>query len=81
MKKDDGKQQWLIGVRYLWVHKDYRRKQVGKRLLDEVRRSHLFGVVADVSQVAFTQLTEDGFNFAKYYCRAEQIACYDPENK
>jgi hypothetical protein len=60
------------------VHKNYRRRKIAQRLLDGIRGSFLFGQIVERAQVAFTQLTADGFLFAKSYLRQELVPCYQP---
>jgi hypothetical protein len=72
----------VVGVRYIWVHSQYRRQQIAKRLLDAIRVSSCFSSsVLEANQLAFSQLTNDGFSFAKAYCQQDVISCYYPEIK
>lgn len=56
-----------IGVRVIWVHDQYRRQEWGRHLLDCARSDYLFGAVIDKQQLAFSQPTSAGLQFAKKY--------------
>jgi GNAT superfamily N-acetyltransferase len=77
-KQEDQQKSYFVGVRYLWVHSEYRRKKIAARLLDSIRSHFLFGQIIESHEIAFTQLTENGFQFAQSYSRSDRIACYQP---
>jgi GNAT superfamily N-acetyltransferase len=78
-KQEDQQKSYFVGVRYLWVHSEYRRKKIAARLLDSIRSHFLFGQIIESHEIAFTQLTENGFQFAQSYSRSDRIACYQPD--
>ena len=56
-----------IGIRHLWVQKVVRRKGVAKRLCDVCRKNFFFGRLVSKKEIAFSQPTADGMNFALSY--------------
>ena len=66
----------LMGVKLIWVAKEYRRKRVAHKLLDTARKSFLFGKLICLENVVFSQPTQDGFEFATKYCQSESIWVY-----
>ncbi len=66
----------LMGVRLMWVHRCFRRKGVMKSLLDVARQTFIYGIYFDKRDVAFSQPTEEGFQFAKFYGSQEFVLCY-----
>lgn len=71
-------QKCFVGIRYLWVHRSARRRRVAFKLIEEVRKNHIFGLEIHREEIAFTQLTEDGLAFAQKYCGQKIIPCYNP---
>ncbi|KAF5397386.1 hypothetical protein PHET_09549 [Paragonimus heterotremus] len=66
----------LCGVRRIWVDENHRRKGVASRLLDCVLASLIYGHPLKRTQVAFTDMTADGANFATSFVGREQIFIY-----
>jgi hypothetical protein len=66
----------MLGVRIMWVHADYRRSKVAHSILDIIRRSFVYGRVLSVDEVSFSELTEDGYRFASFYCNRSSIWTY-----
>lgn len=55
------------GVTRLWTHPQYRRKRVASRLLDALRTHFIVGRIIHRTKVAFTDPTNNGAEFAKFY--------------
>jgi N-acetyltransferase len=66
---------WM-GVKILWVHQQMRKAKIATKLIDVARQVFVFGQIVEKAQVAFSQPTFDGFNFAKYYCNSVGVNCY-----
>ncbi len=60
----------LLGVRLIWVHCAERRNGIAKQLLDAARQHFVFGKSFAKDCIAYSQPTEDGFNFAATYSAA-----------
>ena len=73
MKSDD-----ILGVRLIWVNAKSRRKGVAKSLVDIARQHFYFGISGGLtkSQIAFSQPTEEGRQFAFSYCDTNSILIY-----
>eukprot|EP01039_Chlorochromonas_danica_P005245 gene5242-5778_t len=65
-----------LGVRVIWIHPDYRRREIGHRLIDTARRFQFFGKVLSRQEIAFSQPTEAGFAFALKYSGDRKVRCY-----
>jgi len=68
--------EFSLGIRYIWVHRDYRSKRVGSELVDAARKLTFFGSVVPKTNVAFSQPTESGLKFAFSYIKADSIMVY-----
>lgn len=68
----------VLGVRLIWVSEKTRRMGVAKSLVDMARRHFFFGVTGGIakSQIAFSQPTDEGRDFAFSYCNADSILIY-----
>lgn len=65
-----------LGVRLMWVHRNHRRKGIMRSMLDVARQHFVFGFFLDKTDIAFSQPTEEGFQFALKYCGGKNIWCY-----
>jgi len=68
-------QDWFLGVQVLWVHKPFRRRGIARELLDATR-STFFQHSIPINQVAFSDTTEDGNQFAASYCETADYNVY-----
>lgn len=66
----------VLGVRYLWVHMSYRRKNVARNLLDIARKHAIFGRIIDRKNICFSQPTSSGIDFAFSYVKSDHILTY-----
>ena len=67
---------YLLGIRYIWVHKSRRRSKVASLLLDTGRKTLLYGRAFDRNEVCFSQPTRLGLEFAFNYTLSEYILAY-----
>ena len=65
-----------MGVERVWVVPAWRRRGVGRVMLDASRYSLLYGEVVQREDVAFSQPTEDGRRFAQAYTGLQFIRAY-----
>ena len=69
-------QEYTLGVRYIWVHKKWRRKGIASSLCDIARRKTEYGKVIEKSAISFSQPTSCGMNFATSYTKTSSISTY-----
>jgi len=67
--------QWFLGVQVVWVHKPFRRNGIARELLDATRAT-FFQEHISIDQVAFSDTTSDGNQFAVAYCGTEDYNVY-----
>lgn len=65
-----------LGIKIIWVHKDYRRRKIANKLVDAARQRFAFGKVLKRDEIAFSQPTNDGLAFALRYCKSDKILAY-----
>lgn len=70
------------GISRVWTNPKFRRRGCARRLLDAVRSSFVFGARLDKEQIAFSDPTPDGRQFAASYSGTEQFFTYhqNPSN-
>lgn len=68
--------EFNLGVRYIWVHKKWRRKGIASSLCDIARRNAEYGKVIKRSAVSFSQPTSCGVCFAVSYTKNASISSY-----
>ncbi|XP_071118827.1 N-acetyltransferase ESCO2-like [Haliotis cracherodii] len=66
----------LVGISRLWVCNMYRRKGIASRLVDTVRQVFEHGVLIDKDEVAFSDPTTDGKQFATKYSATPAFLVY-----
>lgn len=66
----------LCGIRRLWVSKDYRRRGIATTLLDAIIHSFFYGFTLRRTQIAFTEPTSNGADFAASYVGREDFFIY-----
>ena len=73
----------VVGVARIWVHHDFRRQGVGSKLLDTLRGNFLSKIksppedrILKREEIAFSDPTIDGLQFAKKYTGQEQFLVY-----
>lgn len=65
-----------LGVAQVWVHADWRRRGVARKLLDCARAHAVPGMVVPPAQLAFSQPTTSGWQLAAAYTRSQFIWLY-----
>lgn len=68
-----------IGVRQMWVEEGMRRRGVCSRLVGGMRGSVNYPEQVPVNQIAFSQLTSDGYAFASSLSSSSPPAQYSPK--
>ncbi|XP_067677515.1 N-acetyltransferase ESCO2-like [Haliotis asinina] len=66
----------LVGISRLWVCNLYRRKGIASRLVNTVRQVFEHGVLIDKDEVAFSDPTADGKQFATKYSGTPAFLVY-----
>ncbi|KAJ3411745.1 N-acetyltransferase esco2 [Chytridiales sp. JEL 0842] len=66
----------ICGVSRIWVSRNARRRGIGTKLLDALRRKFIFGCIIDKDLLAFSQPTESGRNLAENYIGKKDILVY-----
>jgi len=65
----------LLGVHYIWTHRDHRHQGYATRLLDAARHGDfIYGVHVAREQVAWTATTDAGRDFAGWYITGDRFA-------
>ena len=64
------------GVARIWTHPNFRRQKVATRLLDTLRANFTLGKLVDKSQLAFSDPTINGKDFAKNYTKRNDFLVY-----
>ncbi|KAG7249445.1 hypothetical protein CRUP_024046 [Coryphaenoides rupestris] len=67
----------LCGVSRIWVFSLARRKAIATRLLDTVRSTFMYGSVLTKEEIAFSDPTPDGKQFATRYCGTPTFLVYN----
>ncbi|GBN90797.1 N-acetyltransferase ESCO1, partial [Araneus ventricosus] len=89
-KEGDGKTIWklgswyassetvpaICGVNRIWVSHEFRRHKVASRMVDCLRQNFLYGYVVDLHELAFTDPTVDGRDFAASYTGTDNFLVY-----
>ncbi|XP_055935190.1 N-acetyltransferase ESCO2-like [Argiope bruennichi] len=89
-EKSDGRSIWklgswyasseivpaICGVNRIWVSHDFRRRKVASRLVDCLRKNFLYGYFVDQHELAFTDPTVDGREFAASYTGTDNFLVY-----
>lgn len=70
-------EQALCGVSRIWVFSLARRKGVATRLLDTVRSTFTYGSHLTKEEIAFSDPTPDGKQFATKYCNTPAFLVYN----
>ncbi|GFQ77548.1 n-acetyltransferase ESCO1 [Trichonephila clavata] len=89
-EKSDGKVIWKLGSWYassesvpaicginrIWVSRELRRSKVASRLVDCLRQNFIFGHVVELHELAFTDPSPDGREFAAAYTGTDNFLVY-----
>ena len=65
------KAEATIGVKQIWVSKNSRRKGIARRMVEVARGRFYYGFVVPRDKVAFSQLSNAGYSFARSYTGGE----------
>ena len=74
--EDHGRDKFTLGVRYIWVHKKWRRKGVASSLCDIARRNAEYGSFIKKKSMSFSQPTSGGIDFAFAYTKNSSLLTY-----
>ena len=66
-----------VGIKQMWVHRSHRRKHHMTTLLDVIRANYTPGRTVPTQELAFTQTTPDGKQFAISYCETKHYKIYE----
>jgi hypothetical protein len=75
-QEEEKARRFAFGVRYIWVHQSYRKRGFAATLLDTARHHFVYSYTVDMKEIAFTQLTMEGFQFASKYLKSASVPCY-----
>lgn len=64
------------GVSRIWIHPNFRRKQIATRLLDTARHSFCPDKIVNKAKLAFSDPTVAGKDFAKNYMQTNRFLIY-----
>ena len=67
----------VCGVSRIWTYYPYRRQGIATRLVDALRNTFVLGACLNSNQIAFSDPTADGIQFAAYYCKTESFLTYN----
>ncbi|XP_030261548.1 N-acetyltransferase ESCO2 [Sparus aurata] len=70
-------EQALCGVSRIWVFSLARRQSIATRMLDTVRSSFMYGSHLTKEEIAFSDPTPDGKQFATKYCNTPTFLVYN----
>ncbi|XP_035535088.1 N-acetyltransferase ESCO2 [Morone saxatilis] len=70
-------EQALCGVSRIWVFSLARRQSIATRMLDTVRSSFMYGSHLTKEEIAFSDPTPDGKQFATKYCDTPTFLVYN----
>ncbi|GFY47582.1 n-acetyltransferase ESCO1 [Trichonephila inaurata madagascariensis] len=66
----------ICGINRIWVSRELRRCKVASRLVDCLRQNFLFGHVVELHELAFTDPSPDGREFAAAYTGTDNFLVY-----
>ncbi|XP_067429340.1 N-acetyltransferase ESCO2 isoform X2 [Thunnus thynnus] len=70
-------EQALCGISRIWVFSLARRQGIATRMLDTVRNSFMYGSHLTKEEIAFSDPTPDGKQFATKYCNTPTFLVYN----
>ncbi|XP_029965965.1 N-acetyltransferase ESCO2 [Salarias fasciatus] len=70
-------EQALCGISRIWVFSMARRRGIATRMLDTVRNTFMFGSHLTKEEIAFSDPTPDGKQFATKYCDTPAFLVYN----
>lgn len=66
------KAEATLGIKQIWVSKNSRRKGMARRMVEVARARFYYGFVVPRDKVAFSQLSNMGFSFARAYTEEQE---------
>ncbi|KAI3364106.1 hypothetical protein L3Q82_010933, partial [Scortum barcoo] len=70
-------EQALCGISRIWVFSLARRQSIATRMLDTVRNTFMYGSHLNKEEIAFSDPTPDGKQFATKYCNTPTFLVYN----
>ena len=70
----------VLGIRQVWVHRDFRYKGIARRMLDTARSRAVYNYHVPKNMLAFSQPTVQGRALASAYCGASGTLVYELSN-
>ncbi|XP_031459753.1 N-acetyltransferase ESCO2 isoform X2 [Phasianus colchicus] len=67
----------VCGVSRIWVFGPARRRGIARRLVDVVRSTFMYGSYLSTAEIAFSDPTPDGKQFATEYCQTPTFLVYN----
>ncbi|OXB78572.1 UNVERIFIED_CONTAM: hypothetical protein H355_010052 [Colinus virginianus] len=67
----------VCGVSRIWVFGPARRRGIARRLVDVTRSTFMYGSYLSTEEIAFSDPTPDGKQFASKYCRTPTFLVYN----
>ncbi|MGH0182057.1 UNVERIFIED_CONTAM: hypothetical protein FKN15_036491 [Acipenser sinensis] len=67
----------ICGISRIWVFSLMRRKGIGRRMVDAVRNTFMYGCHLTKEEIAFSDPTPDGKLFASNYCETPAFLVYN----
>lgn len=65
-----------LGVKQIWVGQGSRRRGLAKRMVEVARAKFYYGFVVPREQLAFSQLSTQGYAFARAYTAGQRLLVY-----
>ncbi|GFT70669.1 n-acetyltransferase ESCO2 [Nephila pilipes] len=66
----------ICGVNRIWVSREFRRCKVASRLVDCLRQNFIYGHIVGLHELAFTDPSPDGRDFAASYTGTDNFLVY-----
>ncbi|GIY74012.1 n-acetyltransferase ESCO1 [Caerostris extrusa] len=66
----------ICGINRIWVSHDFRRHKVASRMVDCLRRNFIYGHIVDLKELAFTDPSPEGRDFAAFYTGTDYFLVY-----
>uniref|UniRef100_A0A2L2Y9C6 N-acetyltransferase ESCO1 n=1 Tax=Parasteatoda tepidariorum TaxID=114398 RepID=A0A2L2Y9C6_PARTP len=66
----------ICGINRIWVARKCRKQKIASRMVDCLRSNFILGLVVSLEELAFTDPTEDGMQFASSYTGTDNFLVY-----
>lgn len=67
----------LCGISRIWTLASFRRRGIASRLIDAMRSDFIYGKIVTTDEIAFSDPTENGLNFAQTYTKRQDFLVYN----